>query len=97
MRRNTWIILCIVALVIGGVISLGASSYPDGLERVAEDQGFLNIAVQYLTGIMPDYAVIGIPNDYLAAGLAGIIGTIITFGALYGIGWLFLLIPGAKK
>ena len=37
-----------------------ASSDPDGLERVAEDQGFLERARDAVYSIIPDYAVPGI-------------------------------------
>jgi cobalt/nickel transport protein len=67
-----------LALVVGGF----ASSSPDGLERVAEDKGFLETAQDHLfaDGPLADYAVKGVGNERLSTGLAGLIGVLITFG-----------------
>ena len=35
---------------------------------------------------MPDYTVPGINNEVLAASLAGLIGTLMMFGIVYGVG-----------
>ncbi len=91
MPRNTWVTVLILSLVTGGLISLGASSHPDGLERVAENHGLLDRATSYIAGLIPDYSVAGIPNEYLAAAVAGLIGTIVTFSVLCGIGYLLTI------
>jgi cobalt/nickel transport protein len=67
-----------LALFVGGF----ASSSPDGLERVAEDKGFLETARDHLFADSPvaDYAVKGVDNERLSTGLAGLIGVLITFG-----------------
>ena len=44
-----------------------ASSQPDGLERVAEDNGFLDAAQGPVFNVIPDYLVPGVPNETLAA------------------------------
>jgi cobalt/nickel transport system permease protein len=51
-----------------------ASTYPDGLEWVAEQQGFLNAAREPVYKIIPDYILPGISNEALATILAGILG-----------------------
>ena len=71
------ILLC--ALWVAGYLSLFASASPDGLEKVGEEQGFLTRGTSIIAGIIPDYAVPGIPHDTLAASLAGIIGTCSVF------------------
>lgn len=84
--NKKYIYFGIIALIIGGFISLFASSSPDGLEKVAEDKGFIAAALDYpFSTIMPDYAF-PINNEYLATSLAGIIGTIFTFLVLFTIG-----------
>jgi PDGLE domain len=67
-----------LALVVSGF----ASSSPDGLERVAEDKGFLETARDHLfaDGPLTDYAVKGVGNERLSTGLSGLIGVLITFG-----------------
>jgi cobalt/nickel transport system permease protein len=60
--------------VVLAVISPLASAHPDGLEWVAERQGFMSIAQDPLYEIIPDYVVPGISNEALATILAGVIG-----------------------
>jgi cobalt/nickel transport protein len=67
-----------LALVVSGF----ASSSPDGLERVAEDKGFLETARDHLfaDGPLADYTVRGVENERLSTGLSGLIGVLVTFG-----------------
>ena len=68
-----------------------ASSSPDGLERVAEDKGFIGLAGVAPFQVIADYVFPGIENEALATILAGIIGTLILFGLAYGLAWLLTL------
>ncbi|MEZ5260340.1 MAG: PDGLE domain-containing protein [Acidimicrobiales bacterium] len=77
-----------VALVLAGIVSFYASSSPDGLEKVAEDKGFIDTATQHATGDGPlaDYGVSGVDNERLSGGLAGVIGvglTVVIAGGLF--------------
>jgi PDGLE domain-containing protein len=67
-----------LALVVSGF----ASGSPDGLERVAEDKGFLETARDHLfaDGPLADYTVRGVDNERLSTGLSGLIGVLVTFG-----------------
>jgi hypothetical protein len=67
-----------LALVVSGF----ASGSPDGLERVAEDKGFLETARDHLfaDGPLADYTVRGVDNQRLSTGLSGLIGVLVTFG-----------------
>lgn len=76
--------LLIAALL--AVLSPLASGHPDGLEWVAEQQGFLGNAQAALFNIIPDYSLPGISNSALATILAGIIGVVVVFGIAYAIG-----------
>ncbi|MFH1773808.1 MAG: PDGLE domain-containing protein [Methanobacteriota archaeon] len=78
----------VVALFMGVVLSNFASSSPDGLEKVAEDYGFLEKGEghEVIEAPMPDYVVPGVSSETIAASLAGLIGTLIMFGLAYGIG-----------
>jgi cobalt/nickel transport system permease protein len=73
-----------ISLVLA-VFSPLASSHPDGLEWVAEQKGFLNVAKDAFYNIMPDYAMPGISDPNLATIAAGILGAIIVFGVAIGI------------
>jgi cobalt/nickel transport protein len=89
----------VLSLVLAGVVSNYASSSPDGLEKVAEDIGFLDSAKDhtYADGPLADYGVKGIENERLSTGAAGVIGVIATAGVSTG---LFLLLRrknGASK
>jgi len=77
-----------VALILAFFISPLASSSPDGLEKVAEDKGFLEQgeAEPLFLSPVPDYTWPGIDNEGTATGLAGIFGTLVVFGLAYGIG-----------
>mgnify|MGYP001229660045 CR=1 FL=1 len=77
----------LIALVIGVFLSPFASSSPDGLERVAEDKGFIERAIESsLPSIIPDYAFPGVESERLATSLAGLVGVVLTFGVAMMIG-----------
>lgn len=80
----------IVALAVAGVASYYASSQPDGLERVAEDEGFLDTATEHAVADSPlaDYGVVGIDDARASVGLAGVIGVAVTAGVAGGGFWL---------
>ncbi len=68
----------LISLFLAGVISFYASSSPDGLEKVAEDIGFIESAQEHSNadGVLADYGVKGVDNDRASVGLAGVIGVI---------------------
>ena len=70
-----------------------ASGSPDGLERVAEDAGFLERAQSAPYAVIADYALPGIQNQALATILAGVIGVTLIYllvaGGIYGIYTLY--------
>jgi hypothetical protein len=90
-QRTFFSATLLLALVLAGVVSSFASSSPDGLEKVAEDRGFIDTARDHdLAGSpLADYGVAGVDNERLSGGLAGIIGVGATL-ALGG-GVFFLL------
>ena len=81
----------IVCLGLAGGVSFYASSHPDGLEKVAEDVGFIETAKDNANADTPllDYEVSGVENDRISKGLAGVIGVL---GTAAVSGGLFLLI-----
>ncbi|MEJ2708812.1 MAG: energy-coupling factor ABC transporter permease [Anaerolineales bacterium] len=82
-----WVFGLLVALGLA-IASPLASAHPDGLEWVAEQQGFLETTRQPLYHLIPDYLFPGISNEALATILAGVIGTLIVFGVVLGVGFL---------
>jgi hypothetical protein len=62
-----------------------ASPHPDGLERVAEDQGFIETAQGAPYEIIPDYVLPGIPDEALATIAAGAVGTLIVAGVAFAV------------
>jgi PDGLE domain len=81
-----------LALVVSGF----AAGSPDGLEKVAEDKGFLESARDHLfaDGPLAGYAVKGVGNERLSTGLSGLIGVLITFGIGMA---LFALVRGRRS
>ena len=89
----------VLSLVLAGVVSNFASSSPDGLEKVAEDIGFLDSAKDhtYADGPLADYGVKGIENERLSTGTAGVIGVIATAGVSTGLFFVLRRKSGASK
>ncbi len=85
--RVVWIGGLVLALLLA-VLSPFASAHPDGLEWVAEQQGFLEAAREPLYSIIPDYVFPGISNEALATIAAGILGTLLVFGVALGVAYL---------
>ena len=90
MKSKWWLISLLVCLAVASLSPL-ASSSPDGLERVAENKGFIDLAQESPFQIIADYVFPGIENEALATILAGLIGTLILFGVAYALAWLLTL------
>lgn len=87
-RGAGWIAVgLVIALAIVGFSPL-ADPNPDGLERVAEDQGFIETAQGPSYEILPDYTVPFIEDPALTTIVAGMIGVLIVAGVGYGVGRL---------
>ena len=88
MGVRWWVVGYIIAVAVTLLAPL-ASGSPDGLERVAEDTGFIERAQDAPYAIIADYVVPGIQNEGVATILAGIIGVTIIYalvaGAMYGL------------
>ena len=88
-----------IALLMAIVISPFASKNPDGLDRVSKDLKFgekesQDKPAQKLPfyAIFDEYAVKGVPEQ-LATPLAGLAGTLVTFGLAWGAGKLLVRKP----
>ncbi|MFZ9284277.1 MAG: PDGLE domain-containing protein [Candidatus Nanopelagicales bacterium] len=68
-----------VTLLLASVVSYYASGDPDGLEKVAEEKGFIEDATEHGLGNSPlaDYGVSGVTDDRLSVALAGAVGVVL--------------------
>ena len=82
------------ALLIAVFLSPFASKDPDGLDRVSKDHKFEDKAQEDTPAkklpfysVFEEYAVRGVPAS-MATPLAGLTGTLVTFGLAWGVGKL---------
>ncbi len=82
-----------VSLVFAAVVSQFAVDNPDGLEKVAIDEGFIDSGRDHAldSSIFSDYATSGVGNETLSLAVAGVSGVLITL--LVGLG----LISAARQ
>ena len=83
-----WWHFALIASLLLAALSPLASSSPDGLEKVAENHGFLGQVHSAPFQIIADYVFPGIKNEALSTILAGLLGTALIFGVVYGLAWL---------
>jgi cobalt/nickel transport system permease protein len=85
-----------VALTVGGIIAAFAVAMvvsqfavddPDGLERVAEDTGFIESADEHALAdfLFADYATAGVENQQVSLAVAGAAGTAVTLLVGFGL------------
>lgn len=99
-RKKTLTILAVVTVLIGGLLSLLASSRPDGLEwaiqrltgatELEAADGVQQAAgsIQELTALLPDYAFKG-SESALGTTVSGILGCLVVVGVCIGACYLF--------
>ncbi|MDQ3660052.1 MAG: PDGLE domain-containing protein [Actinomycetota bacterium] len=80
----------LVAIALALLASPFASSSPDGLSKVAIDQGFDDRAKEHALedGPLAGYGIRGVDNERMSKGLSGLIGVLVTFGVgmlLFGV------------
>lgn len=83
-----------VALLVAIFLSPFASQHPDGLDRVSQDLEFEDKAAEDAPAqklpfyaLFDEYALRGVPEG-VATPIAGLVGTLATFGLAWGIGKL---------
>jgi ABC-type Fe3+ transport system permease subunit len=75
MKKRYLIAVCAIVAFLVVFIPL-ASTNPDGLEKVAISLG-AHEGNSFWSGILPDYSVSGVGNNYLSTLIAGIIGVVL--------------------
>jgi cobalt/nickel transport system permease protein len=88
-HRGMWITGLVTSLVLAGFVSFYASANPDGLEKVATDQGISQKAKPHAAADSPlaGYGVKDIGDARLSGGLAGVIGVGVTVVAGSAVFW----------
>ena len=98
--KNTLVVLAVLTVLIGGGLSLVASSNPDGLEwsiekitgstEVESEGGIYETvgSVQETTALLPDYAFKGSESSF-GTTFSGVIGSIIVVGVCVGACYAF--------
>ncbi|MET9440840.1 energy-coupling factor ABC transporter permease [Streptomyces sp. NPDC006610] len=87
--RTVWIAGLAASLVLAGFVSFYASASPDGLEKVAADNGIDEKAEEHAVADSPlaDYGVEDVEDARLSGGLAGVIGVGVTVVAGTAVFW----------
>lgn len=87
--RTVWATGLVTALVLAGFVSFYASADPDGLEKVAADQGIDKKTEPHHNADSPlaDYGVEDISDARVSGGLAGAIGVGATVAVGSGVFW----------
>lgn len=85
--RRIWAAGAAASLVLAGIVSFYASSDPDGLEKVAGDEGIAKEEKEHALSDSPlaDYGVEDVTNTRLSGGLAGVIGVTATLAVGSGV------------
>lgn len=94
MRKRDIVFGIMIAVFLVFFLSPFASKLPDGLEKAAQDQGFLRQEKRWLPALMAGYFFPGIKNEKSAVVIAGILGIAVVFFVSYLFG---VLIKKSKK
>ncbi|MEA5616881.1 energy-coupling factor ABC transporter permease [Cronbergia sp. UHCC 0137] len=81
-----WLVPVVSIILVAGVLSLFASGWPDGLERVAENLGFIDLAEQVRVAVptpLADYEIQGL--EQIGTSIAGLLGSAVCFAVAFGI------------
>ena len=81
-----WIFAGILISLLAVLLSPFASADPDGLERVAEDIGFLEASQSAPYQILPDYTIPLLGETALSTVFAGVVGALLVLGILILVG-----------
>ena len=81
-----WIFAGIIVSLFAVLLSPLASASPDGLERVAEDMGFLHLGQSAPYQILPDYTIPFLGETALSTIVAGVVGALVLLGLMIIVG-----------
>jgi len=92
LSKRSYFVLLLVGLGIALLVTLFsplASSKPDGLERVAEDQAFIDKGKDAPYKVIADYAFPWVHNENVSTILAGIVGVLVVAAFVLALGLAF--------
>ncbi|MEH1966625.1 energy-coupling factor ABC transporter permease [Nostoc sp.] len=81
-----WSVPVVTIFLVAGVLSLFASAWPDGLEKVAENTGFIDLASKVRIIVptpLADYGIEGLGP--IGTSIAGLVGSAVCFAVAFGI------------
>ncbi len=81
-----WILTGVLITLAVVLLSPFASASPDGLERVAEDLGFINIAQTAPYEVIPDYTIPFLGSTPISTIVAGVIRVIVVLAIVFIVG-----------
>jgi len=87
----------LVTVTVAVVVSRFASNEPDGLEYVAEREGFSEGAAEHPLAETP-LAGYGenLPDEGFSIGIAGLVGVLAALGLAFGLFWI-IRAPGSDR
>ena len=100
MRLRHYLGLLVVGIGIALLITFSsplASSEPDGLEKLAENHGFITQAEDAPYEIIADYVFPWVDNEDLATILAGMTGVLIVAAVALAFAFLLWRLRGAQR
>jgi cobalt/nickel transport system permease protein len=83
-----WVVVGLLISLAVVLISPLASAFPDGLERVAIDLGFIDTGLDAPYEFLPDYTLPFLGESGLSTIVAGTIGMLVVAGLALGVMWL---------
>jgi cobalt/nickel transport system permease protein len=84
---QSWAVAGLIIALVVVLFSPLASADPDGLERVAEDIGFIEQGVDAPYEVLPDYTIPVLGETALSTIIAGAIGALVVAGLAAGLGY----------
>lgn len=81
-----WVYAGVVISLLAVLLSPLASASPDGLERVAENIGFLELGQSAPYEILPDYTIPFLGETAISTIVAGVVGALVVLGLMIVIG-----------
>lgn len=83
MSIKWWVVGYLIAMAVV-LLAPFASPDPDGLERVATDEGYIEEGEEAPYSVISDYVFPGVENETLATLLAGWLGVTVIFVLVAG-------------
>ena len=77
-EKITLVFIFLIAILVGLFLSPLASTHPDGLEKVAQDYGFIGKArnIANMNFLIPEYEFPGIESEFWKTAVSGFVGVI---------------------